>query len=108
MLYDIIVILWLHFVADFVLQTDYVACNKSKNNKILALHAAIYAVPLVLFGVSFALVNSVAHFVVDWCTSRATSYLWQHEKRHLFFVVIGFDQAVHATCLILTYMWLAT
>ena len=52
MLYDIIVILWLHFAADFILQTDYVACNKSKNNKILALHAAIYTVPLVLYGVS--------------------------------------------------------
>lgn len=105
-IYDIIIIIWLHFIADFVLQSDYVANGKSSNNKILAGHVLLYGLPFYWFGAWFAVVNMVAHFMTDWVTSRVTSWLWQHYKRHWFFVTIGFDQAVHMTTLLMTYKYL--
>jgi hypothetical protein len=103
MIYDILTLVWLHFIADFLLQTDKVAIGKSKSNKVLAYHCAIYAIPLLWFGPLFAGINGVLHFLTDWITSRWCSKLYREEKRHWFFVVIGLDQALHLTALILTY-----
>lgn len=102
----IVALVWVHTVADFALQSDKMAINKSSSNKWLALHVAIYATCLVPFGWRFALVNFLAHFCTDWVTSRITSKLWKAGKRHWFFVVIGIDQALHVTALVLTYWWL--
>lgn len=99
--------IWVHFVADFVLQSDWMAMNKSKNSLLgigaMWVHFGIYTVTLVpFFGCRFSIVNGLLHFATDMITSRATSYLWTHQQRHWFFVVIGFDQAIHLTCLLLT------
>ena len=99
---NILIVVWLHFIGDFVLQSDWVAINKSKRNDVLAMHVLIYAMPLLWFGWRFALLNAALHFLTDWPTSRATSKLWQAGKRHWFFVVIGLDQAIHLTCLLVT------
>ena len=80
--------------------------NKSKSNLVLLQHVLIYGLPFYLFGALFAVVNVILHFIVDWCTSRITSKLWTAGKVHWFFVTIGFDQALHMSCLILTYIWL--
>jgi len=101
---DIIILIWIHFIADFILQTDKMAMNKSKSNKYLALHCLAYSLPLLWFGWVFALVNGIAHFMTDWITSRATTKLHQKGERHWFFVVIGLDQAIHMTTLVLTLM----
>ena len=42
-LWVILSLVWLHFFADFVLQTDKIALNKSNDNEILLQHVAIYA-----------------------------------------------------------------
>ena len=102
----ILALVWIHFVADFVLQSDAVAKAKSKSNLVLLQHVLIYGVLFYLFGIMYALVNTVLHFIVDWVSSRATSKLWAAGKVHWFFVVIGLDQAIHMTCLFLTYIWL--
>lgn len=102
----ILLLVWLHFLGDFILQSSYVATNKSKSNTVLLQHVLLYSLPLYIVGWQFALVNLVLHFVVDWCTSRVTSKLWFYEDKHWFFVVIGFDQALHLTCLATTYYWL--
>lgn len=111
MILSIIVIFWLHFLADFIMQTDKMALNKSTSFKWLSIHALVYSVPFLLyfsftydplFGLTFALINGILHWIVDAVTSRVTAYLWKKEQRHWFFVVIGLDQAIHMTCLVVT------
>jgi hypothetical protein len=102
----LIALVLMHFVADFVFQTDKIAINKGHNNWILAKHVFFYALPFLWFGWLFALVNFVLHFATDYCTSRLSGYFWQRDERHWFFVTIGADQAIHMICLFATYVWL--
>lgn len=94
--------LWLHFLGDFILQSDAMASNKSKSNRWLLFHIAVYSACLVPLGVRYAAVNGATHLVVDWLSSRATSWLYHRQQRHWFFVVIGLDQAIHLSILFLT------
>lgn len=118
MLYQILALLVVHWVADFVLQTDWQAKNKSKNNEALFRHVLVYtycltiAAPFifstapVVTGLLWLFVNSVAHFATDWRTSRWTSKLWSEGRVHDFFVVVGFDQLIHYSTLLLSARWL--
>ena len=102
----IFVIIWMHWLGDFVFQSDEMAKNKSKDNGWLTIHVMVYSLAWVAFGWKFALFNACAHWVTDWCTSRVSSKLWEKKKVHYFFVVIGFDQAIHLSCLVGSYLWL--
>jgi hypothetical protein len=95
-------IIWLHFVGDFILQTNNMAIRKSKSFLWLTFHVSVYAIPLLVFGLTYALINLAAHWATDAISSRVTSYLWAKNDRHNFFVVIGIDQAIHLTTLIYT------
>lgn len=106
MVNDILIIIWLHFVADFILQSDKMAKNKSKSSLWLLLHIVTYSIPLLYFGWLFALINGIAHFITDFITSRITSKLYAKGEIHWFFVIIGLDQAIHLTTLVLTYKYL--
>lgn len=109
-----LLIIWCHWVADFILQSDYIAKNKSKSNVVLLKHVCIYSIPFMVFLLVFPLapvwiiLNAILHFMVDWCTSRITSKLWAEQKVHNFFVTIGFDQALHMTCLVVTYQYMSS
>lgn len=113
MMAPFVILLIVHWVADFVLQTHWQASNKSKRLDALARHVAIYTATLavssiILFGAmgaAFALVNGVLHFGTDYFTSRWSSRLWAKQDWHNFFVVIGFDQLIHQITLAAT-MWL--
>lgn len=107
----IIWILYTHFVADFITQTDEMAKNKSTSWKWLFYHIASYSVcfilpSIMLVGIKpgflYVAINGTAHFVVDAVTSRINSKLWKQGKVHWFFVGIGADQFIHAAILILT------
>lgn len=115
----ILAIIFIHYIADFVFQTDEMAINKSKNNKYLFKHVYIYSLIWYIFGVIYAIyqkenyiewtitkffiITFICHFITDWITSRLSSYFYQNNKRHNFFLVIGFDQVLHYFQLFLTY-----
>ena len=105
-LFDLFLILFLHWVADFILQTDWQAKNKSSNNVALLAHTSVYSVVWLAFGIKFTLITLVAHTITDYITSRITKRLWENKDVHNFFVVVGFDQLLHYTQLILTYYYL--
>lgn len=103
-----IAFLFIHWIADFIMQTDWMAKNKSKDITALTAHVLVYT---LFFGVMsiimlcffvppslvflFILVNGILHFVTDYFTSRITAKLWAEQKTHEFFVVVGFDQFLH-------------
>lgn len=101
----ILVLLTVHFVADFLLQSHWMASNKSRRMDALLLHTVTYGACFVIFGVWFAVMNFALHTLVDFVTSRITSQLWAKQQWHWFFAVVGADQLIHFFCLILTYGW---
>ncbi|MCK5021050.1 MAG: DUF3307 domain-containing protein [Candidatus Peribacteraceae bacterium] len=104
--YPFIALIWMHWFADFFCQTDKMAVNKSSSNKWLGIHVAVYSIPFLYFGIAYAIINGIAHFCTDYVTSRMSKKRWEAGKVHNFFVVVGFDQAIHLTTLFLTYIWL--
>ena len=111
----LLLLLSVHFVADFVLQNDWMATDKSKSWKALLAHTATYSVcffafaPWMQWGAMFVFVTFVLHTITDAITSRITTRIWNSthpEARHWFFVTIGADQLIHAWSLGLTYLWL--
>lgn len=114
----IFVILIAHYIGDFVLQTHWMASNKSKSMLALSAHALTYTLTIGLFvgiagfafgysaGEVFAwtLFNGVIHMIVDYITSRWSSKFWQKQDYHSFFMVVGFDQAIHYACLFASSM----
>lgn len=113
-----------HWVSDFVLQSHWMATNKSKSMDALLSHVAVYYVSMIactgalfyhLYGVDAELwvmlalwwfINGIAHLGVDFVTSRITSRLWAKGDYHNFFVVVGFDQLLHYACLFVTLEWM--
>jgi hypothetical protein len=112
-------ILLIHWFADFVLQTDWEAKNKSNDNNALLQHTSKYslvwmALSLVycmydgsLWMMLFAPITFVLHTITDYFTSRLNTKLFKVNKIHEFFVSIGFDQWLHFLQLILTYQLLS-
>lgn len=113
------VIIVVHFVADFVLQTDKQAKGKSKNWGDLLSHTYIYSMVWIIVGIiyaislkdsyqewdvtSFVAITFACHTLQDYFTSRLNSRLWADGKVHNFFVSVGFDQVLHYGQLFLTY-----
>ncbi len=133
-IYAVLIILLIHWIADFVLQNDDMAQGKSKNNAWLLAHTCLYSFVWIIAGgvvivtkmtlanqkycdkncahfdapkvFLFALITLIFHTVQDYITSRINSRLWAEKKVHLFFVSIGFDQLLHFIQLIVTYQLL--
>jgi hypothetical protein len=108
--------LFLHWLGDFVFQTDWMAQNKSSNWKALFAHGLTYGavfqlgcIPLILLRVPgswyvtlFILVNTLSHIGIDALTSRLNSRLFKAGEWHYFFVSVGFDQFLHLAILVWT------
>lgn len=114
------IMLFGHWLADFVFQPDWMSKAKSKNWYTLYQHTErIYLGSLLagltvfwVFGgsligvVYWALINAAAHFGIDAVTSRITGKLYAKGDVHNFFVVIGFDQFLHLSLATGTLAWL--
>lgn len=129
-LIEIFSILTIHFISDFVLQTDKQAKGKSKNWGDLLSHTITYSLCFgaMAYCISFAYlvimyffvtkqtilsvnyhmywfipITFICHTITDYFTSRLNSKLWSQGKVHEFFVSVGFDQLLHYIQLFLTY-----
>lgn len=121
----VLYLIFLHWVADFIFQTDWQAKNKSSNWAALSKHVLTYTatmgVGISLYienrvGVDFenvwqfvlmwTVLNGALHFATDMVTSRINSRLWEKGQVHNFFVSVGFDQVLHYFALIFTFFWL--
>jgi hypothetical protein len=113
----LLLLLSVHFVADFVLQSDWMAQNKSKSWEALAVHVAVYTscfFPLAMYWwgdspqtVQFLSITFALHFATDAVTSRINSRLWAAKRVHGFFVGVGADQLSHAYALAFA-VWMVT
>lgn len=119
-LITILAIMFIHWVADFILQTDEEAKGKSTSFKCLVSHTFHYS--MIWFAVGtilaltsglslvlvayFTLITFIAHTITDYFTSKLNSYLWKKGDTHNFFVSIGFDQFLHHAQLLITYYFL--
>lgn len=112
----ILLILFIHFIADFLCMTDEMAANKSKDNYWLTLHVLIYTAVIGLFAIYiwyktdslyigglWLAFNFITHWIIDYFTSKLNSYLWKRQSKRWFFISIGFDQFIHYCCLIISY-----
>lgn len=117
-------IIVLHFIGDWVLQSNWMALNKGKDAIALAAHVVVVGTTLLIgmlllgyeleLAYAFMAYNMLAHFVTDMMTPNITSYFWfvrviepvngpgskfygayDMPKRHWFFVAIGADQLIH-------------
>lgn len=114
-LFNILLILFIHYFADFICQTRWMAENKSKNVTALTSHVLVYSLVmfLALFGIFeiqsvciFIGINAILHWMTDFLTSKATSYFWSKKETFKFFATIGLDQYIHQVCLISTAYFL--
>lgn len=113
--YVILAIIFIHWVADFLLQSYGMATNKHKNNTVLAIHSLIYSFVFFLVGMFFFdiiqvtlffMVTFVFHFITDYFTSRINTKLYNQRKYYGFigfFPMIGLDQVLHYAQLIICY-----
>jgi hypothetical protein len=118
----IVLLLSTHFVADFVCQTRDMGRKKSHSFYWLSMHVWAYTLalgaclaPFMTLGANlyqFILLNGLLHLVTDFFTSKASSHCYkrfeedQDKWEYRFWLVIGFDQLVHAVTLVTTYEWL--
>lgn len=111
----LLLILFIHWVADFVCQSHEMSIKKSKSNWWLSYHVSVYTLVtflsyLLLFGhvnmIQVAGITFITHWITDYFTSRWTSKLYAKGDIHNFFVVVGLDQFIHYATLLLTYKYL--
>lgn len=105
----LLLLLIIHFLADFALQTHEQAIGKSEGSSILnaqlSFHVSIYSIVMSLslyaIGFSFLLalkfwsITYLSHYITDYCTSRIGKPYWAKNDFHNGFVVVGADQLLH-------------
>ena len=107
-----IYIMFSHFVADFICQTHEMAINKYNSLNHLMQHIGAYTAVLFLFmwpilgleqAFAFAAINGTIHLIVDFFTSKLTHYFFDKKDFHNGFVIIGFDQLIHVSTLLILF-----
>jgi hypothetical protein len=117
-------IITLHFIGDWLLQSNWMALNKSRNTLALVTHVLVMSCAMLIgmaaigyddrLAFTFISFNALAHYATDAITSQITSELWfmvpalspngkpnglftydTGNKRYWFFITIGADQLIH-------------
>lgn len=110
----LIYLFFMHFVADFLLQSRAMGKGKSENLWLLLAHISIQFIvigsALVWISVKqdlaaeFAVLNAVIHGVIDWfiwrlykisVVKRGYGADFAYQEDSLFYSTIGFDQFLH-------------
>lgn len=125
MLLSLAFILLGHWVADFVLQTRWMARNKSHDVWALVVHVTVYTHVLTAWvlmlgwwlawrgselsflprdAIAFGLISGMLHFATDYFTSRLSSRMYETSREHAFWT-IGLDQWIHQASIIFVLAW---
>jgi hypothetical protein len=125
----ILLIVILHFIADFIFQDEEWATKKSTSNEDLLSHTLVYS--LIMFGglfvigvfetktgvkiwsvldiLKFTVVTFIFHTITDYLTSRVVKQKFDNEEYGSripnlgAFSIIGFDQLLHFIQLFLCF-----
>ncbi len=124
--------LFVHWVADFVCQSDGVAKGKSSSISKLSQHIAVY---LLVFAVGtfltvidlddgvnsewffkegfpsfwvFVFINVGSHFFIDFITSRASKLEFERGNTGTAFKIIGFDQFLHVAIILISAYYMVS
>lgn len=104
MIDDLIYLLFIFFISDFVFQSDDMALNKSDVPGYLYAHCLVIFITMFIgsafiipanYAWGLSAFNVSAHLGIDAISCQLTSYLYTRGRRHWFFVVIGLDQFLH-------------
>jgi len=118
--------MFVHWIADFVLQTEEMANKKSSSNFWLTMHVSVYSLTslggIMIYGIFylyghdtlelgsmfivFFVLCFVLHWLTDFVTSRITTYYHITKQTRKFFITIGFDQWLHLIQLLSIYFYL--
>lgn len=117
-----ILIVLMHWIADFIFQAEKWGLGKSKSWIPLLKHTIVYSsfwlIPVwvmtenLINSLLFVGVTFIAHTITDYFTSRivskkfANNYYGSPIPNFGAFTTIGFDQVLHYLQLILTWYWL--
>jgi hypothetical protein len=118
------VLLFGHFLGDYVFQTRWQSLHKRDSLEALFRHVFTYAatitaafvvgvttmqvaVPFLLYSAAvFFVVMFLAHGLVDFIATRVYSRLWERSQFKAFFSVVGFEQMLHQYLLLAATIWL--
>lgn len=107
-MFYLITIFCIHFLADFILQTEWMALGKSKEWAPLIAHIVTYTLTLLLFSslwmpgaiaLAWSIGNGICHMWVDFFSSRAMRAAREAGQERKFFMIFGIDQLLHYVCL---------
>ncbi len=114
------VLIFCHFVGDWLLQDRYVAENKSKKISILLYHLLTVHLVLVagMVGMGFdatpsllicLAINAAIHGVLDWTIWKIYAKFWHDpetpiHKQKAFYNTIAVDQCIHLACLMVLFL----
>ena len=107
-MFYLLMIFTMHFLADFAIQTEWMALGKSKEWSPLLAHIGTYTAILLLFSslflpplvaVLWTVSNGLCHLVVDYFSSRAMRRARESGQERKFFMILGLDQMLHFWCL---------
>jgi hypothetical protein len=112
-----LLIVLIHFLADFALQTHDQAIGKGVGthwfNIDLLKHVLNYSLVWGVFilavynnfwiAIGFFIITFIAHYITDFITSRLSKPLFESKDFHNGFVVVGADQVAHYVQLYYTF-----